>query len=122
MNITDVSGPVVASTMNGEINVVLNNQPADKPMSFSTMNGKIDVTLPTAMKANVVLKTNHGEAYTDFDMQMDTSTRPAQITDNRGRGGRFQVRTDSSVYGTINGGGPELRFNTFNGNILIRKK
>jgi DUF4097 and DUF4098 domain-containing protein YvlB len=28
---------------------------------------------------------------------------------------------DSTMKGTINGGGPEIQFKTFNGNIYIRK-
>jgi hypothetical protein len=122
VNITNVSGPVNAHTMNGELTVTLNNVMPDKPMSFSTMNGEINVTMPSSVKANLKLKTNHGEMFTDFDIQMDAAARPAQVEDNRGRGGPFRVRMDSTVFGTINGGGPELQFTTFNGNILIRKK
>jgi hypothetical protein len=35
--------------------------------------------------------------------------------------GRFNGRTDY-VEGTINGGGTEIQFTTFNGRILIHKK
>lgn len=35
---------------------------------------------------------------------------------------RFNKRADDYVEGTINGGGPEIQFTTFNGRILIHKK
>lgn len=35
---------------------------------------------------------------------------------------RYTKRADDSVEGTINGGGPEIQFTTFNGRILIHKK
>jgi hypothetical protein len=34
----------------------------------------------------------------------------------------YKVRIDRAMYGAINGGGPEMQFVTYNGNILIHKK
>ena len=45
-----------------------------------------------------------------------------QVEDNRKKGGRYRVQFDRGTNGTINGGGPEMQFTTFNGNILIHKK
>ena len=120
--ITNVSGSVVAHSMNGKIVASLNSVTPDKAMSFSTMNGEIDVTLPASIKANVKLKTNHGDIFTDFDVKLDSSSQPPKVEDNRKRGGRYRVEFDRGTSGTINGGGPEIQFTTFNGNILIHKK
>jgi len=122
VNITNASGSVVAHSMNGKVVVSLNSVTPDKPMSFSTMNGQIDVTLPASIKANVKLKTNHGDIFTDFDIKLDATAQPPQVDDNRKNGGRYRVRFDRGTNGTINGGGPEMQFTTFNGNILIHKK
>jgi len=122
VNITNASGSVVAHSMNGKVVVSLNSVAADKAMSFSTMNGLIDVTLPASIKANVKLKTNHGDIFTDFDIKLDATARPPQVEDNRKNGGRYRVQFDRGTNGTINGGGPEIQFTTFNGNILIHKK
>lgn len=35
---------------------------------------------------------------------------------------KFKRGNDGAVNGTINGGGPEMQFTTFNGRILIHKK
>jgi len=122
VNITNVSGSVVAHSMNGKVVVSLNTVLPDKAMSFSTMNGDVDVTLPASTKANVKLKTDHGEMFTDFDVKLDSSAQPPQVEDNRKKGGRYRVRFDRGTTGTINGGGPEMQFTSFNGNILIHKK
>jgi DUF4097 and DUF4098 domain-containing protein YvlB len=100
----------------------INSVTPDKAMSFSTMNGEIDVTLPANTKANVKLKTDHGDIFTDFDIKLDATARPPQVEDNRKNGGRYRVQFDRGTNGTINGGGPEIQFTTFNGNILIHKK
>lgn len=122
ITITNVSGSVVAHSMNGKILASLNSVTPDKAMSFSTMNGDVDVTLPASIKANVKLKTDHGEMFTDFDVKLDSSAQPPQVEDNRKKGGRYRVRFDRGTSGTINGGGPEIQFTSFNGNILIHKK
>jgi DUF4097 and DUF4098 domain-containing protein YvlB len=122
VTITNVSGSVVAHSMNGKILASINSVTPDKAMSFSTMNGEIDVTLPASIKANVKLKTDHGDMFTDFDIKLDATAQPPQVEDNRNKGGRYRVRFNRGTSGTINGGGPEYQFTTFNGSILIHKK
>jgi hypothetical protein len=108
VQVDNASGPVVAHSMNGKIQVSINNVMPDKAMSFSTMNGDIDVSLPSSIKANVRLRTNRGSMSTDFDFQTQRENR------EQGR--------DQSTVGAINGGGPEIQFVTFNGDIVMRKK
>jgi hypothetical protein len=36
--------------------------------------------------------------------------------------GKFRITFDKSLYGLVNGGGQEISFNTFTGDIYIRKK
>src|ERR1044071_3046690 len=115
LTITNVSGSVIAHSMNGKILASINSVTPDKPMSFSTMNGEIDVTLPASLKANLKLKTEHGDIFTDFDMKLDAKAPAPTVEDNRKRGGRDRVQFDRGTSGTINGGGPEIQFTTFNG-------
>jgi DUF4097 and DUF4098 domain-containing protein YvlB len=86
------------------------------------MNGKIDVTLPGDAKARLRLKTDNGSVYSDFDVKMEADATKPVVEDARGQGGKYRIRMDHSVYGSINGGGPEYRFETMNGSILIHKK
>jgi hypothetical protein len=122
ISITNVSGSVLANTTNGKVTVSLNKVSADKAMSFTSFNGTVDVTLPADVKANVMMKTNNGEIWSDFDIKLSASGKPPVVEDSRSKNGMYKVRIDRAMYGAINGGGPEMQFVTYNGNILIHKK
>ena len=121
VTLNHISGSVVAHALNGKVLVTLDKVSPHKAMSFSSLNGAIDVTLPADVKANVKMKTDNGEIYTDFDVKMDASRQQPTIEDNRNNHGKYRMRFDHGISGTINGGGPEIQFTTFNGNIYIRK-
>jgi hypothetical protein len=131
INVQDASGSVVAHSMNGRIVASLTQVSAAKASSFSSMNGSIEVTLPADLKARLKMKTDRGEIYTDFDVKVDGvtgSTTFAQQDDGKKNGlpGVPPLpglpHLDRTLYGTINGGGPEMQFITYNGRIVIRKK
>jgi hypothetical protein len=122
ITLTNVSGSVIAHSLNGSVKVTMNRVDPGKQLSFSTLNGSIDVALPADLKANVKLKADNGSIYTDFDVKFDAgASRPVTET-NSGKDGKFRVRMDKTIFGTINGGGAEVSFQTFNGRISIRKK
>ncbi len=121
VKLTNVSGSVIAHALNENVVVKLNQVAPDKSMSFTSLNGDIDVTFPPDTKARVKLKTDNGEIYTDFDIRLDAGGQKPVIEDGRANHGKYKVRVDHAMYGTINGGGPEFQFQTFNGNIYIRK-
>jgi len=121
VTLTSVSGNVLAHSMNGSLNVSMDRVDPVKPLSFSTMNGTIDVTLPADYKANVKFNTSRGAIYSDFDFKLGGGS----ITQsNNTSDGKFKVSIDRdrTLSGTINGGGPEATFKSFNGSIYIRKK
>jgi DUF4097 and DUF4098 domain-containing protein YvlB len=117
-----ISGWVVAHALNGKLQAAFTEVTAGKAMSFSSLNGNIDVTFPATVKANLVMKSDNGDILSDFDIQMTTSTAKPEVEDTRSRGGRYKIKLDKAVHGTIGGGGPEFRLQTYNGNIYIRKK
>jgi hypothetical protein len=122
ISITNVSGSVLANTTNGKVTVSLNKVSGDKAMSFTSFNGTVDVTLPGDVKANVMMKTNNGEIWSDFDIKLTAGGKPPVVEDSRGTNGKYKVHLDRAMYGSINGGGPEMQFVTYNGSILIHKK
>lgn len=123
VTLTGVSGTAVAHALNGKVLVTFNRINPTKPMSFSSLNGDIDVTFPADLKANLVISSDRGEVYSDFDVAL--APRALQQTpaaeDTRADGGRYRVKIDKTVRGTINGGGQEIQFHNFNGNVYIRK-
>lgn len=116
-----VSGAAVVETYGGEIKADFRQVAADKPMSFSTYARDIDITFPANFKASVRIKTENGEVYSDFDVALDKTTSQMKVEDRRKEGGRFKVTFDDSIRGAINGGGSEYAFNSYQGNIYIRK-
>src|SRR6266700_3470987 len=120
VTLNNVSGSAIAHALNGRVLVTFNriNQ---KPMAFSSLNGDIDVTFPADLKANLSLKSDRGEIFSDFDVQVQASAPQQTVEDSRKDGGKYKVKIEKTVHGTIGGGGPELQFTNFNGSIYIRK-
>lgn len=121
VTLKNVSGSVVAHALNGKVLATLNRVDPQKNMAFSSLNGDIDVTFPADLKANVNMRTDNGEVYSDFDVQLAANAPQPVVEDNRKEGGKYRVKVDKTVRGKINGGGPEIQFKDFNGNIYIRK-
>ncbi|MFN7931837.1 MAG: DUF4097 family beta strand repeat-containing protein [Bryobacteraceae bacterium] len=122
ISVTNVSGAVVAHTLNGKLIVSLNQITPNKAMSFSTLNGNVDVTLPADTKANLKMKSENGDIFSDFEITLKPTSQPAPQETRTADGKRYRVRFDKAMYGAINGGGPEMQFTTLNGTIFIRKK
>ena len=116
----NISGNAVVNTVNGDVTVTMTRVTPDKPMSFSSMNGDIDVTLPADIKANVKMKSQQGEIYSDFDITLKPVPQKAEEVSKSGKG-KYRISFEKNIYGAINGGGPEYAFNTFNGDVFIRK-
>ncbi len=115
----NISGSAVASTYNGDITITFDKLTEGTPMSYSTYNGDIDLTLPSSFKGTLKMKTERGEIFTGFDVNL-TKTGPIQKKETKS--GTFRVTIDDWVRGDVNGGGPEFTMKNYNGDILIRKK
>lgn len=120
INLMSVSGTVLANSMSGSIEVTFVEVTPDTPMSFSTMTGDIDVTLPAGTKANLKMKTDFGEIYSDFEIALSQTPQQVEAAPE-GDKGRFRIAFNKYHLGAINGGGPEIVLKTMRGDILIRK-
>jgi hypothetical protein len=118
--LTNVSGPVVADSSDGEIKAVFGKVTPGKPMSFSSMDGDIDITLPFDVRASLKMKTDEGQIFTDFDVQL-TPSQQKKEEDERKDGGGYRVAFEKVTLGLINGGGVEIQLTAYEGNIYIRK-
>jgi hypothetical protein len=121
VTLTNVSGNAVAHALNGKVLVTFKSINTQKPMAFSSLNGDIDVTFPAELKANVSLSSERGEVFSDFDVQLQPRAPQQIVEDGRGKGGKYRVRLEKTIRGTINGGGQEIQFKNFNGGIYIRR-
>jgi hypothetical protein len=106
IRLANVTGAVLAHSLNSHIIASFDRSP-QKPVSLSTMNGGLDVTVPPDTKADLNLKTSNGKIYSDFDVRLAGGTL---------------MQPGKGLNGTINGGGIEMRLNSFNGSIYLRRK
>lgn len=118
ITLTNISGSVVANTVNGDINVTFNTIDPKAPMAFSTLNGDVNVSLPADTKANLKLKSDNGEIFSDFDIDIEKT--PSKI-DKTTEPGMYKIKKDNWVYGKINGGGPEMMMKNMQGDIYVKK-
>ena len=118
ITLTNISGSVVAKTVNGDITVTFKTIDPKAPMAFSTLNGDVNVTLPADTKANLKLKSDNGDVFSDFDIDIDKT--PTKI-DKTTEPGMYKIKKDDWVYGKINGGGPEMMMKNMQGDIYVKK-
>jgi len=119
IDMINVSGSVVANTTNGHVKIIFDKITSDTNMAFSSFNKNVDITLPSNTKATIKAKTDGGDIYTDFDMDID---KRKPVVEKNNNGGSYKVRIEEWTYGKINGGGPEIMLKSFNGDLYIRKK
>ena len=114
-----VRGPVTANTVNGDVEVAFAPGAAiGGPMAFSTLNGDVDLTLPTGINVNLRLRTEQGDIYSDFDVEL--TTEPARI-ERDGTQKKYRLTIAKELVGKIGAGGPELFLKSFNGDIVLRQ-
>ncbi|WP_266368140.1 DUF4097 family beta strand repeat-containing protein [Tellurirhabdus rosea] len=118
IELNNIGGSAVANTVNGHLTATFREVDSKAPMAFSTLNGRIDVSLPASVKANLKMKSDQGEIFSDFDVDIDKSQPKATRSS---QSGMYRVSVDDWVNGRINGGGPEMMVKSMMGNIYIRK-
>ena len=107
LRLLNVSGPVVANTVSGDIKVQFSATPT-QPSAITAVSGDVDVTLPPAAKISLSMRSISGEIYTDFDLNLGGDNGLRHV------GGQ-------TVEGRANGGGVMFSLKTISGDIFVRK-
>ncbi len=118
VRLTGISGSAVANTVNGNVVVSFKSVDPKAPMAFSTLNGNVDLTIPVMSKFSIKAKSDRGEVYSDFDVEVDKVAPKVNRTSEKGM---YKLNIEDWVQGKINGGGPEILMKNMNGNIYVRK-
>jgi DUF4097 and DUF4098 domain-containing protein YvlB len=103
VGITDSEGPADIRTTNGNIEAELLRVDAGSDLLFTSTNGGIELYLPADIRSSVSASTTNGSIETDFPIEIQGRLRRNRLE------------------GEINGGGGQLRMQTTNGSIQIRK-
>jgi lia operon protein LiaG len=107
ISLKNVTGPLVLSTIGGNVNVTFTEISKDKSISIASVSGEVDVTLPAKAGFSLEMGTVSGNMYSDFDV--------APVNGDMKRVG------GSNIHSQINGGGVDLKLHSISGNIYLRK-
>jgi DUF4097 and DUF4098 domain-containing protein YvlB len=117
---TDIAGSAVVNATNGDVRATFTAVDASKPMSFTSFNGDVDVSLPANLAADLIVASQQGDVYTDFDVAAEDD--PPTVERNADARGRPSWRMRQQSRYAIGGGGPDVVLRTFNGDVMIRKR
>jgi len=107
INLKDVTGPLILSTISGNIDITFSSINPDKPFSVTSISGDIDITLPVKTATNLELRTVTGGFYSDFEL--------TEAQKNLKKVGGNELNFP------LNGGGFKFGIVTVSGNIYLRK-
>lgn len=113
---TGINGSGNAHTANGKVHITFTRNPKSD-CSFHTINGKVDVTFQTRLAAEFRLETMHGEILSDFPFKYQELPLPKSKREK----GKFVYKNDNKQAIRIGNGGPVIKMDTLNGNIIIAK-
>lgn len=117
LTMTNMAGSGTASAVNGPNIVSFRENPKGDSV-FSSVNGKVDLTFQPSLSADFELKTVNGGMYTDFPSTPLASNGTAAATKESGKF-VYKSRGESRI--RIGAGGPQIRLETVNGDIQIKK-
>ena len=109
IGIKDISGPLTANSLNGEIEVVFSKVNQESPITIYSTNGALDIAMQENTPADLALSSLNGGIYTDFELKVPEKKGLKSIATKR-------------IKGVINNGGVNIQLKTTNGNIYLRKQ
>ncbi len=109
------SGRVYA--LNGNVEISFARNP-ERSSYFGSLNGVVEAWFQPNLSVDARVKTFNGGVYTDFPV----SYLPAVAAAGERRNGKFVYRSNDFQGVRIGSGGPEYKFENFNGDIRIRNR
>ena len=114
IELRDVAGAGRAHTVNGGVTVTFATAPQGTS-SFETVNGDIEVTFPPASPP---ISSSRPSTATSTATSSPRPCRPRPASGER-RGAKFVYKADRRFGVRVGRGGPEISFDTLNGDIRI---
>lgn len=114
IEMNEVAGSGRVHTINGGVKVLFSRNPSGD-CSFGSLNGNVDVAFRPDFSADCWFKTFNGGAYSDFEIRR----LPQPVAEPERRNGMFVYNSNRFFGGRIGNGGPQIKFDAFNGNIHV---
>ena len=119
IKLTNAKGTSKVRTINGNVEANYLVVPPGES-NFKTLNGDIKISYPSSFAADCQFKTFHGEFFTDFPNAETLPVKVIKNEDNKSARTIYKLDTETSI--RFGNGGKNYRFETFNGNIYIKKQ
>ncbi len=116
--IDGISGSVDVHTINGDVEVRYTKNP-DKYSKYYTLNGNVNVYYHQGLSADLRFKSFQGDLYTNFDISEKLPPVRLAPTIKSRNGTTYKIEDRTAV--RIGKGGVLLDFETFNGDVFVRK-
>lgn len=111
-----ITGSGKAHTVNGKVKVLFDKNPGSD-CSFKTINGNLELDCLPGLSGDFKLKTFNGKIYSDFP----ATYLPSSPTKGERKKGKYVYKSNRFQSVRIGNGGPAIKMDTFNGNIIISK-
>ncbi|MCF0069990.1 DUF4097 domain-containing protein [Dyadobacter sp. CY261] len=119
IKVVNAKGPSVMRTINGNVEVNFLTIPPGGS-DFKTLNGDIKISYPAALSVDCQFKTFNGDFFTDFPDVERLPVRVVKNAENHENKTVYKLSTETFI--RIGSGGPTYKFETFNGNIYLKKQ
>lgn len=119
IRIVNAKGPANVRTINGNVDVNYVTLPPGES-DFKTLNGDIKITYPSALSVDCQFKTFNGDFYTDFPNVERLPVKVVKNSENHENKTVYKLSTETFI--RIGKGGSTYKFETFNGNIYLKKQ
>ena len=117
LDLVEIAGSGHAYALNRPVHVTYRRNPTGAS-DFGSLNGDVEVAFRSGLSADMWLKTFNGTAYTDFDV----TALPGRPAVREERNGKYVYKSNQFYGVRVGQGGPELKFDAFNGDIRIRNR
>jgi hypothetical protein len=112
-----IGGSGDVHTVNGRVTIQFARNP-QRASSFKSVNGALDVEFQPGLSGDLFFKTFNGGIYSDFDVL----PLPVSAVDTERKNGMFVYRSNRQSRGRVGSGGPQLSFETLNGEIRLHEE
>lgn len=111
-----ITGSGEAHTVNGKVKVLFDKNPGSD-CSFKTINGNLELDCRPGLSGDFEFKTFNGKIYSDFP----ATYLPSSPTKGERKKGKYVYKSSRFQSARIGNGGPSIKMDTLNGNIIISK-
>ncbi|UII29175.1 DUF4097 family beta strand repeat-containing protein [Fulvivirga maritima] len=108
--LNNVSGPIIISTVHGDVEVVFaDDMNKELPSSINSAHGDVDVSFSKSANVDLQVVVNWGEVYSGVDVKVDDL-------------GKLNTAGEKKIIGKLGNGGVALSLSSVHGNVYLREK